>query len=123
LRNEQNSERFRKGFKQLSGSQWCRIQAGAKERNIEFLLDIEEAYTIIQQQQFRCALSGVEISLTRPITASLDRIDSQHGYTQDNVQWVHKTINRMKMDLDESEFVDWCRLITEQSHEKLSPVG
>lgn len=118
-RAEHNSNKFSKGYKELSGSHWCSIQNSAKNRGIEFSLDIQVSYAIIQEQEFQCALSGVEISLARPKTASLDRIDSNGGYTPDNVQWVHKTVNRMKMNLDESEFVDWCRLITE----KLSCTG
>ena len=46
-------------------------------------------------------------------TASLDRIDSNKGYTIDNVQWVHKDINKMKMDLEEDVFIDNCKLIIE----------
>lgn len=65
-----------------------------------------------------CALSGVPISLggigrkghiTR--TASLDRIDSLKGYIYGNVQWVHKSVNLMKQDMDESEFKDFCKKI------------
>ena len=37
-------------------------------------------------------------------TASLDRIDSKKGYTIDNIQWVHKDVNKMKMDLQEEDF-------------------
>ena len=37
-------------------------------------------------------------------TASLDRIDSSKGYTEDNIQWVHKDVNQMKMDLPEQRF-------------------
>jgi len=42
-------------------------------------------------------------------TASLDRIDSTKGYTLDNIQWVHKTLNRLKMNLDNQEFIEWCK--------------
>lgn len=48
-------------------------------------------------------------------TASLDRIDSNRGYTQDNVQWVHKDVNKMKMDLNQQIFVELCRAIAAHS--------
>mgnify|MGYP003351787189 CR=1 FL=1 len=53
------------------------------------------------EQQGKCKLSGIEISLPKKwndknYTASLDRIDSDKGYEKGNVQWVHKHINVMK---------------------------
>lgn len=49
------------------------------------------------------------------MTASLDRIDSTKGYTLDNIQWVHKHINVMKMDLDQEYFIKLCKLVTKKS--------
>jgi len=45
-------------------------------------------------------------------TASLDRIDSSRGYEIGNIQWVHLITNQMKQALDESEFVEWCKDIS-----------
>lgn len=33
------------------------------------------------------------------------------GYTLDNVQWVHKTINFMKHDLSQDVFIQWCERV------------
>lgn len=71
-------------------------------------------------------LHGVEISLNPAYgsqrfvgcewqTASLDRINSSIGYTIDNVQWVHKKINMMKMDLSQEEFINYCRLVVKNN--------
>jgi hypothetical protein len=63
-------------------------------------------------------LSGLEIRFHKPgekftaQTASVDRIDSSKGYFLDNIRWVHKTINYMKMDLEDIEFLNLCRNIT-----------
>jgi len=46
-----------------------------------------------------------------PTTASLDRIDSTKSYHKDNIQWVHKRVNRMKMNYTMEEFVDWCKKV------------
>jgi hypothetical protein len=46
-------------------------------------------------------------------TASLDRIDSSKGYFKGNVQWIHKDLNVMKMDLTEEKFIDYCKLVYE----------
>jgi len=44
-------------------------------------------------------------------TASLDRIKSSKGYTQDNVQWTHKVVNIMKKNMTEDEFCLWCERV------------
>ena len=46
-------------------------------------------------------------------TASLDRIDNTKGYTQDNVQWVHKDINRIKSDLSQEYFLTLCKTVVD----------
>lgn len=52
------------------------------------------------------------------LTASLDRIDSSKGYIEGNVQWVHKRINKMKLDDSDTEFIEWCRLIADFNKDK-----
>ena len=44
-------------------------------------------------------------------TASLDRIDSNKGYTKDNVQFVHKDINWMKQDFEQNKFIEYCKKV------------
>lgn len=102
-----------KGYKDIAATHWSRIEIQAKERNILFDLSIEDAWTQYELQNRRCALSGVPIvfGISRQFTASLDRIDSNKGYTKDNIQWVHKTINRMKGSLPDDELKQWAYLI------------
>lgn len=94
------------------------IKRGCKRYNRTIQYNIDKKYMdyLIQKQQYNCALSGVNICLT-PIksteqTASLDRIDSSKGYVEDNVQLVHKTINLMKWNIDNTEFIELCKIIT-----------
>ena len=55
-------------------------------------------------------------------TASLDRIDSSQPYVVTNIQWVHKDVNLMKMDLDEDWFVALCWVVTNhKNHKKMHP--
>ena len=42
---------------------------------------------------------------------SLDRIDSLKGYAIDNVQWVHKDINKMKNIHSQPAFINICKLV------------
>lgn len=88
------------------------IISGAKRRDLEFKLSKEFIYELLVNQNFKCNLSGLLISLDNS-TASLDRIDSLKSYTKDNVQWLHKDINRLKNNYNQSEFINMCSLIVE----------
>lgn len=111
----------RKGYKDLSGTHYLHIKNGAIKRNIPFDVAAEFLYTLWINQQCRCALTGVPIYLTNKIknnnpdwstiTASVDRIDSTKGYTEDNVWWVHKEVNRLKNNYSLQELIYWCSLI------------
>lgn len=101
------------GYKEISGSMWNRLRYNKKEVTI----DIRYGWDLFVSQNRKCALSGLPIKFGScpeyETTASLDRIDSSRGYVEGNVQWVHKAINRMKLDLDEDLFKHYCRLIVE----------
>jgi len=87
-----------------------RIECEANKRGLVYNLTLEDLYTKYTTQQKRCAISGVELNMplvnlyryeknknfvnSKNFTASLDRIDSSKGYAPDNVQWVHKGINK-----------------------------
>ena len=82
----------------------------------ELSITIEYAWNIFLKQNRKCALSGIELSFPKKwkdknYNASLDRIDSSKGYIEDNVQWVHKHINKMKNAFDQAYFIDICKLI------------
>lgn len=110
-----------RGFEEISGQFWGQIKRGADgskgRRTIPFSITIEDAWNLFMAQERRCALSGQ--SLTFPEkwdstgTASLDRIDSLRGYEKDNVQWVHKDINRMKNSFDQEYFKKLCSLVSQ----------
>lgn len=91
------------------------IKRSAKRRNKEFSLTLEYISGLFEQQQQRCALSGLEIDFGRArsakTTASLDRIDSSLGYVEGNVQWVHKDINMMKKNLPDEYFILLCSYV------------
>lgn len=109
-----------KGYEEIYGNFWKDIQHEAKIRNLEFNITIEQIWDLFIKQDRRCALTGLELqfkttSQSSDGTASLDRIDSSKGYTMDNIQWIHKDINRMKWDMDENKFVNYCKLIAEHN--------
>ncbi len=106
-----------KGCGELNGWYWGVVLRGARKRNLKVTITIKDAWKKFLKQNRQCALSGVLLVIGAPGqcngTASLDRIDSNKGYTQCNIQWVHKKINLMKLDLPQEEFLTFCRLITE----------
>jgi hypothetical protein len=50
------------------------------------------------------------------MTASIDRIDSNLGYTESNVVWVHKDVNIMKNNFTKEYFLMMCQKVTETNH-------
>jgi hypothetical protein len=106
------------GYEEISGTFYGAIRDGAKHRNLQFEISIEYIWNLYLKQNRKCALTGIEISLPQKCkdtnqTASLDRIDSSKGYVAGNVQWVHKDINQMKMDLTQDQFINYCKLTYE----------
>jgi len=104
------------GYEDISGTLWNHIIDGAKTRNLELTIDIKYAWNIFLKQNRKCALSGIELKFNKNFSvrdgnASLDRIDSSKGYICGNVQWIAKTLNRMKGKLTDEEFIKWCHLV------------
>ena len=105
-----------RGVGQIGSCKFKDIKRNAERRGIEFNLTIQYISELFDKQNGICALSGMEIEFgrvrTSGTTASLDRIDSTKGYIEGNVQWVHKLVNRMKMDITEDVFLQLCEKIT-----------
>lgn len=99
------------GYKDITGSKWYSYKQGAVLRNLEFSITKEEVWDLILKQEFKCYYSGKSISF-KDSTASIDRVDSGQGYNIDNIVIVHKTVNRMKNNLSEKTFLDFCISIT-----------
>ena len=101
-------------YKGIRITWWKKYEFGAKYRNIEWNLDIDDAIYLLNNQQWKCALSNLDLICSGDflaITASLDRIDNSKGYTVDNVQFVHKNINMMRGSLDMNRFLELCALV------------
>lgn len=106
------------GHEEISGAYWNKLKKCALERDIEFNITIEDGWKQFIKQNKRCALTGEELCFVRVYSdnqinqsASLDRIDSSQPYTTSNIQWVHKDINRLKINFQESEFIRLCHSV------------
>ena len=80
--------------------------------------DLEELYF---RQSGLCAISGLKMTTisgrrhrSNSFVMSLDRIDSEKGYTKDNIQLVCWQANRMKDCLSWDEFKFWIKTISSQ---------
>ena len=109
-----------KGTKNVSGTFFGSIKNHAKFRKKEFNLTIEYLQDLWEKQGGKCAISNVDLEykLGRNFygqTMSLDRIDSSKGYVEGNVQWVHKQVNFMKLQMSKEELLEWCKIILENN--------
>lgn len=108
------------GYEYISGTYWSRIVNGAKIRNLEFNITIQDAFNQCEKQEKKCAISGVELYFPLEIggkninlqTASLDRIDNSKGYIINNIQWIHKDVNKLKTNFEQDKFINWCKIIS-----------
>ena len=91
---------------------------GDKSYPIEVNLDY--VYEIGAEQDFLCALTGEELEFTRggtmwlgkwcnPNSCTIDRIDSNKGYVEGNIQLVTWKANCIKQHLDNEEFIEFCK--------------
>mgnify|MGYP007086710815 CR=1 FL=1 len=112
---------LRTGFGDLSGTHYIAIRSGALRRGIRFDLSPEYLWRMFEKQKGKCALTNLDLTLNRSlkkqnvnwdvITASVDRINSDIGYVDGNVWWVHKEVNRLKNDYSLEELLYWCKLL------------
>jgi hypothetical protein len=108
-----------KGYGDVSGKTISKIKRDAESRYISFNLTIEFLDSLLKQQEFKCALTGLVLSTNyKNLTASVDRIDSTKGYIENNVQWVHKDVNMMKNHYYETYFKEICKLVTNHTLQK-----
>ncbi len=94
-----------------------KYKLSAEVRNLEFSITPEYVANLYQEQNHKCALSGIElifpdVGLTG-ITASLDRINSNLPYIEGNIQIVHKHINMMKQQHSNDYFIEMCKKVAQ----------
>jgi len=122
LKLKKNSKKLNHSF--ISGKMWSNLVANSKNRKLNLEITPDDIYAKYIQQNKKCALSGLDLSLTfdtKTNTASVDRIDSKKHYTKDNIQIVHKIINQCKMDLSDLDFYKFCKSVCfnlKQKYEK-----
>lgn len=108
LKKEKLRARLWKGYKEFDGQMIYNIKKGAFLRNLECSIDLKYLWELYEKQERKCALSGINLNFKKNHAYSVDRIDSNIGYIDGNIQIVHKDINRMKLDYSQKEFLQIC---------------
>ena len=110
-------KKFKMLSENISLTQYKKIQRQAEIRGIEFNLTPEYLESIFTG---KCHFSGIPLNIgtysiqngSRDLgNVSLDRIDSNIGYVENNVVWVYKPINIMKHTLSSEDFIELCKKI------------
>lgn len=113
------------GYEEIQGAYFSGLKGAARRRNLVFDLKIEDVWNLFVQQDRKCAITGLILTLaqnntdhrTGNYTASIDRIDNSGGYTIDNVQWVHKRVNIMKGNMSMDEFLTLCSAVVTNQYD------
>lgn len=84
----------------------------SRMKNLAFDLDFDFLLRMATEQDFRCALTGIEFLAVNehrgrvcPFIPSIDRIEPSKGYTKGNVRIVIYAVNAMLLDWGEDLFV------------------
>lgn len=105
---------------------WKRVEFNCKHNEFELSLTRKDAEEIFLKQNKCCALTGVKMTIPTSNKrqegdmASLDRINSDIGYTKDNCWWVLREVNRMKNMYPLDQFIDLCTLIADKNRKDKS---
>lgn len=102
----------------LALTQYTRLKKSAERRNYEFSVSIEYLWNLYISQGKRCSITGDLISNIRE--ASLDRIDSNLGYIEGNVQWVTYRANISKHTMTMNELYEFCKKVLNHANQQPS---
>tara|TARA_R110000772_G_scaffold65096_4_gene145403 strand:- start:254 stop:754 length:501 start_codon:yes stop_codon:yes gene_type:complete len=87
-----------------------------KKKNSSLIVD--DLIYKIAMQDYRCALSGMELTCYKVrgtvilTNASIDRINAGKEYNYDNIQLVCRAVNSFRSNLAIGEFIFWCTKVS-----------
>lgn len=85
-----------------------------KHSNFECTITIDSMMALYEKQGGLCAVTGLRLTHDRstpPTNVSIDRIDNNRGYVDDNVRLVCSAVNLMQQRLSDEETAFWCEAI------------
>jgi|APSaa5957512576_1039674.scaffolds.fasta_scaffold30210_2 hypothetical protein len=100
----------------IPSSWWYKTMKQAQTRKREWSITEEDAIEVLEKQNYKCTLTGIELTFKPIMTASIDRIENEKGYTKENIQWVHKHINIMKHRYAQEYFINMCHMVSKHQN-------
>lgn len=106
----------------IAGEMIRNTRSRAKKKGLEFNLSKKFIEDLNIAQNGKCVYSGTKLNwepgnrrgrqrVCPPDRASIDRIDSDKGYTKDNVQLVCDFVNRIKCWYPEKDVYRFCKQV------------
>lgn len=100
-------------------SKWLGARDRAKRKELEFTITKDDLINKYNEQNGKCALTGIDMTFEmynnrNHTNISIDRIDSNKGYTLDNIQLVCMSVNQFKNDIPMDEFIFICKKIADK---------
>lgn len=95
----------------------------ATRLGLDFELTVDILLEKLNNQNKLCAISGLPLTFYLGIgkistNLSVDRIDSNKGYTVENTHLVCSVVNQMKNDLTEDNLLYYCKTIVDYQNFK-----
>lgn len=113
-----SSDNNHKGYVGPMPVTWFNIKMrGGTSRGYQWDITPEYVLSLYEEQGGLCALTGWPIGWPEKgltSTVSIDRIDSQEGYLQGNVQLLHKDVNMAKQQYSQEYFINMCRSVADK---------
>lgn len=109
---ENNSKKYRKKhwYKYLAQ------KANARKRKDSIKLTEQIVLAVAKRQHFKCALTNVIFDIeSKWYKPSLDRIDSNKGYTKHNIRLVAWIVNHCRGDLTDQDFIAMCKKVARRN--------
>jgi len=87
------------------------VKKRARNKNIEFNIDVFYLEQLYTQQNKKCNLTGFFLSFGKKnlYKISIDRIDSSIGYVKGNIQLICLGVNYLKNTFDNEEVVEFLK--------------
>ena len=108
---EYHTERFSASYKRRSITLFHGAKSGSKRRKIPFQITKNDIIYQYEKQNGKCYYSGRNLSSVTgdENIMSIDRINSDLGYTPDNIVICCWKVNKMKNTFTSSDFLSLCK--------------
>lgn len=111
--------KFREAYAFLNRTLQKTRYSAINQRGLDFDLTINDVMRKLQEQDYKCALTGWDLEFTRggtydgknPRGCTIDRIYNRSGYHRWNIQLVCCMPNLVRGKLDLSQFKELCQAV------------